>query len=293
MAGQILIGLSQPFVLSAPPYYSNTWFTSSGRTSATAVASLSNPIGAALAQLLNPLMCTAPEHIPNMTLYISIISSVACLSFLVLPAAPPTPPSAAAAVEKIHVLESLRALKHNTAFHALAVMFSVYLGAFNAFSTLLAQILRPEEGYTADEAGLTGAVLIVVGLVAAAVMSPLIDRTQAFVPCLRLLVPIIAVCYVLFIFMPAWSSGGLVGVMVLAGVLGGASFALLPVALEFAVEVTYPAGIEVVSSILWCGGQVVGAGLIVGMDAMRGGNGGSMKGACGVVAGLEIGRAHV
>lgn len=48
MLGQILIGLAQPFVLAAPTRYSDQWFTDSGRTSATAVASLANPFGAAV-----------------------------------------------------------------------------------------------------------------------------------------------------------------------------------------------------------------------------------------------------
>ncbi|KAL8936889.1 MAG: hypothetical protein Q9216_004691, partial [Gyalolechia sp. 2 TL-2023] len=51
MSGQILIGLAQPFVLSAPTHYSSLWFSPRGRVSATAVASLANPFGGALAQL--------------------------------------------------------------------------------------------------------------------------------------------------------------------------------------------------------------------------------------------------
>ena len=48
MFGQILIGLAQPFVLSAPTRYSDLWFTEKGRISATAVASLANPLGGAV-----------------------------------------------------------------------------------------------------------------------------------------------------------------------------------------------------------------------------------------------------
>ena len=48
MFGQILIGFAQPFVLAAPTRYSDLWFTDRGRTSATAVASLANPFGAAV-----------------------------------------------------------------------------------------------------------------------------------------------------------------------------------------------------------------------------------------------------
>lgn len=79
MLGQILIGFAQPFVLSSPTYYSDAWFTSRGRVTATALASLSNPFGAAIGQLVNPFLATKAEHIPNMVLYIAII---VCLPLL-------------------------------------------------------------------------------------------------------------------------------------------------------------------------------------------------------------------
>lgn len=48
MFGQLLTGFAQPFVLAAPTRYSDLWFTESGRVSATALASLANPFGAAV-----------------------------------------------------------------------------------------------------------------------------------------------------------------------------------------------------------------------------------------------------
>jgi hypothetical protein len=54
MFGQILTGLAQPFVLAAPTRYSDLWFTESGRVSATALASLANPFGAAVSLSLFP-----------------------------------------------------------------------------------------------------------------------------------------------------------------------------------------------------------------------------------------------
>jgi hypothetical protein len=73
MFGQILIGIAQPFVLSAPTRYSDLWFTNRGRVAATALASLANPFGGALAQLIDPFLATNAKDIPNMVLYIAII----------------------------------------------------------------------------------------------------------------------------------------------------------------------------------------------------------------------------
>jgi len=73
MFGQILTGLAQPFVLSAPTRYSDLWFTNRGRVAATAIMSLANPFGGALAQLIDPFWAGSPKDIPNMVLYIAII----------------------------------------------------------------------------------------------------------------------------------------------------------------------------------------------------------------------------
>ena len=73
MLGQILLGFAQSFVLNAPTYYSDLWFASNARVSATALASLANPFGAAIGQLVNPLLATKASEIPQMVLITAII----------------------------------------------------------------------------------------------------------------------------------------------------------------------------------------------------------------------------
>jgi len=48
MVGQVVIGLSQVFVLAAPVRFSEVWFDEGSRIGATAVASLANPLGGAV-----------------------------------------------------------------------------------------------------------------------------------------------------------------------------------------------------------------------------------------------------
>lgn len=73
MFGQLLLGLAQPFALAAPTRYSDLWFSEKGRTSATALATLANPLGAAIGELVDSVWTTEPGDIPNMVLYISVI----------------------------------------------------------------------------------------------------------------------------------------------------------------------------------------------------------------------------
>ncbi|KAK5745471.1 hypothetical protein LTR17_001341 [Elasticomyces elasticus] len=202
MLGQILIGFAQPFVLAAPTRYSALWFSDSGRVSATAFASLANPFGAALGQLIGPLWADTPGQIPRMVLYTSILSSAITILAPFVPSAPPTPPSAIAASEKLDLRAALRVLPRNRRFWLLLLPFSIYVGFFNACSSLLNQIFAPY-GFTETEAGIAGGLLIVVGLIASAIVSPLVDRTKRYLLTIKILVPIIASSYLVLIFMPA------------------------------------------------------------------------------------------
>lgn len=268
MLGQILIGLAQPFVLAAPTRYSNQWFSDRGRVAATALASLANPFGGALGQLIGPFWVTDVSDIPNMVLYTAIISTVAALPAVFIPAKPPTPPSAIGAAQKLDLRQALRELPKNGSFFLLLIPFAVYVGFFNATSSLINQIFEPY-GFSEDDAGIAGALLIVVGLVASAIVSPIIDRTKAFFLTIKILVPLIAVCYTILIFMPQTRNLG--GPYVICALLGAASFSLLPTALELLSIVTFPVSPEVSSVIAWTGGQILGAIFIIVMDALQGG----------------------
>ncbi|KAJ5961969.1 hypothetical protein PENPOL_c006G09478 [Penicillium polonicum] len=269
MFGQILIGFAQPFCLCAPTRYSELWFSDKGRTSATAVASLANPLGAALGQLIDSEWASKPSDIPNMVLYISIISTVASLPSFFLPASPPTPASASSAKPHTPLGAAVRELTSTREFWQIFIPFSVYVGFFNSVSSLLNQILSPH-GFSETEAGIAGAILIVVGLVTSAIMSPITDRYKHYLGSIRVLVPIVAVTYIGLIFAPG-SAAGIPPSYVVMALLGAASFAMLPIALEYLAEITYPLSSEIGSTICWTGGQLLGACFILIQDALKAG----------------------
>jgi MFS transporter, FLVCR family, MFS-domain-containing protein 7 len=269
MLGQILIGLAQPFVLSAPTRYSDLWFTDRGRVSATAVASLANPFGGALGQLIDPFWASNPGDIPNMILYIAILSTIASLPSFFLPSTPPTPPSASSHLAQsspFPLMRSLTTAFKNPSFYLIFLPFSIYVGFFNSISSLLNQILEPY-AFTENDAGIAGAILILVGLICAAITSPLADRYKFYLPLIKTLVPLIGLSYLIFIWAPP--SRALAYPYVVLALLGASSFALVPVVLEFLVEMLYPVSPEVSSTACWTGGQLMGAIFIIVSDALK------------------------
>ncbi|POR33848.1 Major facilitator superfamily domain-containing protein 7 [Tolypocladium paradoxum] len=272
MAGEILIGFAQPFVLAAPTRYSDLWFTNRGRVAATAVASLANPLGGALGQLINPLWVKQPGDISNMVLYVSVISTVCCVPAFFIPSAPPTPVGPSSGIPKLRLRESIGVITRSPELWLVLIPAFVYIGLFNSMSSLLNQMMTPY-GFTDDEAGIGGAVLIVVGLVAAAITSPILDRTKAFVLALKIFVPLIALCYLVFIWMP--ETRNVAGPYVVLAVLGAACFGLVPVSLEFLIELSHPVSPEVTSTTAWAGGQLFGAIFVIVSDALTDGEDGN------------------
>jgi len=67
-------------------------------------------------------------------------------------------------------------------------------------------------------------------------------------------------------------------VSVILGLLGAASFGVMPVALEYVVEVTFPVGPEVSSVLLWTGGQLLGGIFTIIMTALKDDDGTDSKG---------------
>ena len=267
MFGQILIGLAQPFVLSAPTRYSDLWFTPRGRVSATAIASLANPFGGALGQLISPLFVQSPADIPNMILYIAIVSSIATIPSFFIPARPPTPvtPTAVQAAQT-PLKQQVIILTRQPTFWLIFFPFSIYVGFFNSLSSLLTQVLTPY-GFSETQGGVAGAILILVGLVAAAVTSPIIDRTKRYLLLIKILVPIIALSYLALIWAPPAKS--IAPTYIICAILGASSFSLVPVALEWLVEVMWPIGPEVGSVMCWAGGQAMGGIFLIISGALQ------------------------
>lgn len=266
MVGQILTGVAQPFVLAAPTRYSDLWFTNQGRVAATAVMSLANPFGGALAQLIDPFWAANAGSIPNMVLYIAIISSIATVPSFFIPKEPPTPSSASSEEPKHALGPSLNFLLRSPEFYMIMFPFWFFVGLFNSLSSLINQMLSPYS-FSETNAGIAGALLIVVGLVAAAITSPLIDKTKTYLLAIKIQIPILSICYLAFTWAP--QTRNLAAIYAILSILGAASFSLVPVALEYLIEITHPVSPEVTSTICWSGGQLLGGIFIIVSDKLR------------------------
>lgn len=274
--GQSIAALAQPFFINAPARIAMEWFPHSERDMATIIIATLNPIGSAVGQLAPSVAVSSDggkvQGITPLLIGEFFCCAVATLSvqqgFL---AAPCVSPSRAALVRRSTLNENVDALLgadsprrawgpyalllRDRSFCVLAVAMGMGIGLINSLLTVLAQLLRPA-GYSASDAGLVGALLLVAGLPSTAATAVALDRTHAYRPALK--GGILAAGAALLLFSAALRPGNLLGVSLAAAALGAACLPLLPVTLESAAETTYPVPEQISGGVILLLSQVFG-----------------------------------
>uniref|UniRef100_G3UK53 Solute carrier family 49 member 3 n=1 Tax=Loxodonta africana TaxID=9785 RepID=G3UK53_LOXAF len=161
LAGQSLCALAQTLFVFSPAKLAALWFPEHQRATANMIATMSNPLGVLLANVLSPALVKEEGDIPwmvseesnrlqvririNLQLGAYVIpAGIACLlaTACLWENVPPTPPSAAAASSTSEkFLDGLKLLVRNKAYLILALCFGAGIGIFSSFSALLEQIL--------------------------------------------------------------------------------------------------------------------------------------------------------
>jgi cyanate permease len=202
--------------------------------------------------------------------------------FLFLRERPPSPPCPPNQESRSLSLEGLSKMIRERDFVLLLLIFFVGLGAFNAITTWIEEVLNPR-GFSITQAGNAGGVMIFGGILGALVIPLLSDRYRRRVPFLILAVlgatvGLIGVTY-----------AGTYSLLLIASFIFG--FFLLsagPIGFQYGAEITYPAPEGTSNGLLLLMGQISGIIFILGMDAFKAPDTGSMTMPLLVLIGLMV-----
>jgi len=111
-------------------------------------------------------------------------------------------------------------------------------------------------GYTSDDAGIFGAIVIVAGLLNAFLAGVIMDKTHAYRIILKIL--LIGACASGIFFIIILEPNKYYPLAVSIGLMGFFLLPLLPVSFECAVECTYPIRAEWSTGLLMCTGNILG-----------------------------------
>jgi MFS transporter, FLVCR family, MFS-domain-containing protein 7 len=87
----------------------------------------------------------------------------------------------------------------NRNYLVLLFCFAVFVGIFNAMSTLLNQVVTPY-GYSNDDAGFMGVAMIVGGLIGAIAMAIFVDKTKLHKPAIKISLFLSGIMYLVLLF---------------------------------------------------------------------------------------------
>ncbi|HVN59310.1 MAG TPA: MFS transporter [Bacteroidales bacterium] len=270
LLSQIGLAVGQPFLLNAITKVAARWFPLKERATAAGLGTLSMYIGILLGMMLTPYLVLS-VGISRMLYINGIISVIAMVAFFVLiREKPATAPCSAEQEERALVVDGLKLIFRKRDFNRLLVIFFVALGVFNAVTTWIEQILSPN-GFTAVQAGLTGGLMIIGGVLGALVIPLLSDYLRK-----RTVFIVIAL---------AGATISLIGVTFSTNypllLVSGAGFGFFllssgPIGFQYGAEVTYPVSEGTSNGFLILMGQVSGILFIFAMDGFKSAKSGSM-----------------
>ena len=282
LVSQVGIAIGQPFILNAVTKVAARWFPIRERATASGLGSLAMYLGILVALVLTPYVVTR-SGVAGMLVTYGVVSVIAAVTFFVLARErPPTPPCSADQEERSLVLDGLRQMVRKRDFFLLLVIFFIGLGAFNAVTTWIEDIMRPR-GFSITEAGISGGLMIVGGIVGALIVPSLSDRVRKRVPFIAMAM--------------AGTALGLAGITYATSywLLNASAFAMGffllsagPVGFQYGAEVTFPAPEGTSNGMLLLMGQISGIAFIFGMDMLKSPETGSMSLPLAILIGLVV-----
>jgi MFS family permease len=282
LLAQIGIAIGQPFILNAITKLAARWFPIGERATAAGLGTLAMYVGILAGMTITPYL-TIGSGINGMLYIYGVISIITTVIFLVLiKESPPTAPCRPDQEERSLVFDGFKLTIRTKDFIWLMVIFFIGLGVFNSVTTWIEDILRPR-GFSATQAGITGGLMIIGGVIGAIIVPFLSDRYKKRTPFI-----IIAL---------TGATLGLTGItfatsywlLLTSGIVLG--FFLLssgPIGFQYGAEITYPASEGTSNGMLLLMGQVSGIAFIFGMDSLKSKLTGSMTRSLVVLIGLMV-----
>jgi MFS family permease len=279
---QIMIAVGQPFILNAITTIAARWFPPDERATASGLSSLSIYIGILAGMLVTPLLFQS-FGMSKMLMIFGILSLIPIITFFIFVKERPAnaPVSNEPEVRSL-MFDGLRDTFKNGNFLLLLAIFFVGLGAFNAVTTWIEDLLKPR-GFNVTQAGVTGGMMIIGGIIGAVVMPTLSDKSHKRVP---------------FIFISILGATlGLAGVTYASGyfmllvssfVLGFFLLSAGPIGFQFGAEITRPVPEGTSNGLLLMMGQISGILFIFGMEMLKSPQTGSMTGSLNVLLVLMV-----
>jgi cyanate permease len=270
LMAQIGIAVGQPFILNAITKFAARWFPIAERATAAGLGTLAMYVGILAGMMLTPYLIIG-SGIGGMLYIYGIVAMVAAIVFVAFAKeGPPTAPCRPDQEERSLVYDGIKNIFSVRDFNWLLLVFFIGLGVFNSVTTWIENILGPR-GFSTTQAGITGGLMIVGGILGALIIPILSDHYQRRTPFMVIALGGATLCLAGITFATAY------WLLLVSG--AGLGFFLLssgPIGFQYGAEITYPTSEGTSNGMLLLMGQISGIAFIFGMDIFKSAVNGSM-----------------
>ena len=282
LMSQIGIAIGQPFLLNAITKMAARWFPIQERATASGLGTLAMYIGILAGMMLTPYL-TLGSGINGMLYIYGVIAVFAAVVFILLAKeGPPTAPCSPVQEERSLVFDGFKSTLRTKDFNWLMLIFFIGLGVFNSVTTWIEDILRPR-GFSATQAGITGGLMILGGIVGALIIPLLSDHYRKRTPFIIIALAGATLGLVVITFATSYWT-----VLAAGATLGFFLLSSGPIGFQYGAEITYPASEGTSNGMLLLMGQISGIAFIFGMDSFKSAITGSMTNPLIVLIGLMV-----
>jgi len=232
MVMTIGLAVAQPLFLNSGTKLAANWFPLQERATIIGVGGIAALLGIVIGQIATPFMVNA-WGIGNTMLIYGIIGAISAIIFVTF--AKDHPPTPAGYEERVLVLDGLKHILKMRDFYLLAFIIFVINAIFNGVSTWVEVIVRPK-GMDINQAGIIGGLLMIGGIVGFFILPPISDRSRKRKPVFMAGAAFSIPFLILMTFVNGFALLAIVTFLLGLFVMG-----VIPVALQYATEICYPA----------------------------------------------------
>ncbi len=229
------LAVAQPFMMNAWTKVPANWFSIEERATAVGLVTLASLMGVALGMAVTPVLMESGMAIPSIQLLYGGIAAFSAVLFIILAREKPaTPPCPDGMETRALMLDGLKhALTVKPFWGYLLVMF-IGMGIFNGVTTWVETIIRPRH-FSPTDAGTVGALMLLGGVIGAAILPSFSDRQHKRIRYLLMGV-LLAIPWLVGL---TFATNGIL-LFVCAFFLGFFLISISPIGMQYAAEITQP-----------------------------------------------------
>ncbi len=231
LAGQIGIAIAQPFIVNSGAKLASVWFNKNEEAIANGLASMAMFIGMIAGLVITPIII----HHMNLFHVIAIYDAVTVFGSVIFLLFAKDNPAISTTIkheeQAYHPIKAYKELFRIKEMIVLACIMFIGVGFFNGFTNWLDKLLLPQ-GFTEDQSGMIGGILVAGGIAGAIVIPLLSDLIKKRKPFL-----IIGTISAGLFMYPLMQTRDLTTAIVLAAILGFMVISLLPILFQMTIEI--------------------------------------------------------